>query len=396
MTPPTSPPPPAAAPPVIASGPPRGALVAAPGFLAALRGVWLLTWRRHFTARSLGWALLAMLGLPFVVYVSAVSHQSVVHQILGYPEADANRLFFRLNRLGPLAPQDRTNLLAIFNTEYHRTIANWQAPPANGATVEAGASQSDQLSEWNRRLVSRVEDAVTPGQFRVFEEFQSRSYGEKARILNRPRWNPSEAFYNLLVEFYFFLVLPMVCARSCGAVFRDELQAETLGFLLTRPVSRATLVVVKYISQTAWLSLLLLVQTALLFLSGAIRDIPHLAGVAPVFLAAQLFAVPAWSALGLLLGLFTNRYIALALVYGFVVELGIGRIPTNINTLSLMRHLKDFLANNADLAKLFDPPATAAIWTPLAAMLVGTAVFLGASVLLFMFREYHVNAEMQK
>jgi len=396
MTPPTSPPPPTAIPPVIGSAPPRGTLVAAPGLLAALRGVWLLTWRRHCTARSLTWTLVAMLGLPFVVYVSAVSHQSVVQQILGYPEVDARRLFYRMNRLGPLAPQDRATINSIFTNEYHRSVEAWKPPATNAPVVEGMAGQLDQLSEWNRRLISRMEDAVTPAQFRVFEQFQSRSYGEKARTLNRPRWNPSDAFYNLLVQFYFFLVLPMVCARSCGAIFRDELQAETLGFLLTRPVSRAALVIVKYISQTAWLSLLLLAQTALLFLTGGIRGVPHLGGVAPIFVLGQFFAVPAWSALGLLLGLISNRYIALALVYGFVVELGIGRIPTNINTLSLMRHLKDLFANNADLAKLFDPATTPAIWTPLAAMVIGTAVFLGLAVLLFMFREYHVNAEMQR
>jgi len=208
-------------------------------------------------------------------------------------------------------------------------------------------------------------------------------------------WSLSAAYYHLVVDFYFFLVLPLVCVRSCGALIRDELQADTLGFLLTRPARRAALVVVKYLSQTAWLMMLLLAQTVLLFCAGAARGVPNLASVLWILLAAQAFAVPVWSALGLLFGLFTNRYIPAALLYGVLVELGIGRIPTNINTLSMMRHLKALLANNQTLRDLFDW-TDQAVWLPIAALLVGTALFVALSAALFTFREYHHNAEMQK
>ena len=100
-------------------------------------------------------------------------------------------------------------------------------------------------------------------------------------------------------------------------------------------------------------------------------------------------------ALGLLLGLFTKRYIAAALVYGFVVELGIGRIPSNINSLSLMRHLKTLLANNAILRDRFEWTDQAVV-LPVVALILATVLFLGISASLFNFREYHQDAEMQK
>ena len=115
----------------------------------------------------------------------------------------------------------------------------------------------------------------------------------------------------------------------------------------------------------------------------------------PLFLAAQFLAVFAWSALGAFLGLVTKRYIALAMLYGFVVELGIGRIPTNINTLSLMRHLKGLLANNSIVRGMYEWPITG-LPLSLSALILAVVLFLGLAALLFTVKEYHSIAEMQK
>ena len=86
---------------------------------------------------------------------------------------------------------------------------------------------------------------------------------------------------------------------------------------------------IKFIAQTAWLQIWLAVQTLLVLASGVFRDVPHLATLAPLLLGSQVLAVTAWSALGLFLGQISKRYMALALLYGSIVEMGIGRIPTN-------------------------------------------------------------------
>jgi ABC-type transport system involved in multi-copper enzyme maturation permease subunit len=173
------------------------------------------------------------------------------------------------------------------------------------------------------------------------------------------------------------------------------LQADTLSFLVTRPLSRARLLLVKYLAQTLWLQILLLTETLLLFAVGALREIPALGALLPLFLAVQFLAVPAWSALGVFLGQVSQRYLALALVYGFIVELGIGRIPTNINTLSLMRHLKSLLSHNGPLQSLYDWTARG-LPLSIAAPILATALFLTLAAFLFTFREYHHTGEMQK
>jgi hypothetical protein len=85
----------------------------------------------------------------------------------------------------------------------------------------------------------------------------------------------------------------------------------------------------------------------------------------------------------------------MALVYGFIVELGLGRIPSNINALSLMRHLKALLANSAALRERFEW-TDQAVGFPLLALVLATLLFVAASAALFTFREYHHDGEMQK
>jgi len=173
------------------------------------------------------------------------------------------------------------------------------------------------------------------------------------------------------------------------------LQADKLGFLVTRPLSRARLVLLKYLAQTAWVQILLLVETVLLFVAGGLREIPALGSLLALFLGVQFLAVLAWSSLGIFLGQVTKRYMALALLYGLIVEMGIGRIPTNINALSLTTHLKTLLSQNAAVQSVYD-------WTskglPLSvsALVVATGIFLTLAALLFTFIEYHHTVEMQK
>src|SRR5262249_8511079 len=144
---------------------------------------------------------------------------------------------------------------------------------------------------------------------------------------SRPRWSRTQTFYQWLIKFYFFLLLPLNCVRTSGGLIRDELQANTLGFLTTRPLSRGRLLIVKYLSQTVWLQILMFVEALLLFGAGQLREIPALSDLLPLFLAAQFLAIFAWSALGALLGQITSRYMAISLVYGLIVEMGIGGIP---------------------------------------------------------------------
>jgi len=370
-------------------------LVLRPTFWGALRGIWLFTWRSRLSWRRLPMTLVSLFVVPVLIYLTTSSPGGWVqrHSLLGNPIQQANDLSRRFSRGGvPLQPDQKAQLSAIFQEEYARAK---QASGEGNSTELDRDRQSDQVKACYERIHNRAVDILDGRQLAQLDIFEKRRLAESERRMSQPTWTRTGPFYHWLIDFYFFVMLPLACVGTCGPLIREELQADTLGFLTTRPLTRAGLLVAKHLALTAWLEIAVLIETLLLFLAGSLREVPSLAGLLPLFLGAQFLAVLAWSSLGTLLGMVSKRYMALALVYGFIVEMGIGRIPTNINTLSLMRHLKTLLAQNPALHGVYDWPGTG---VPLAfgALLVGAGLFLGLAALMFTFVEYHHTAEMQK
>ena len=365
-----------------------------PTFAGAWRGIWLFTWRPQLALRRLPLLLVGLLALPALVYLTTPSQQTGPRRDspLGDPAMLANQFARQSERArAPLSDDQRTQLRGIFTEEFARA----DILPVEGRSAAATvAREYEEIRACYARIHARAQTVLDETQFNRFRNFEKLA-SQQAQQRVRPRWGRTEPFYHWLIDFYFFVILPLQCVRGCGGLIRDELQADTLGFLLTRPLSRARLLVLKYLSQTAWLQIILLVETLLLFLAGGLRQMPTLGSLLPLFLAAQVLAVPAWCALGLFLGQVTKRYLAIALLYGLIVEMGIGRIPTNINTLSLVRHLKTLLAHNPALHTLYDWTATG-VPLSVGALVFAAALFLTLAALLFTFREYHQTAEMQK
>ncbi|MGA2176153.1 MAG: ABC transporter permease subunit [Verrucomicrobiota bacterium] len=370
-----------------------------PGFFAVLRGVWLLTWKAQWNWRRLAGLAGAMLVLPALVLLTTASPTSWARRQLAFGDAGAQVTSFgrRLARKGfPLSPQQRAQLKVILAEEYARAGNSFQEQP--GESAESRTQRlKDQIDACGERMVTRAQLMLNAKQLAEFQDFEKKNRPAIVARLNEPApsWGRTAPFYHWLVDFYFFIILPLTCVRGSGALIRDELQADTLGFLITRPVSRARLLLAKYLAQTAWLEILLLLETLLLFAVGEARQIPALGALLPLLLAVQFLAIPAWSALGVLFGQVTSRFMAAALVYGAIVEMGIGRIPTNINTLSLMRHIKTLLSHNAALQGTYDwQPGGVA--TAIAALVIAPLLFFGVAALLFSLIEYHHATEMQK
>jgi len=373
---------------------PAKSVVLKPTWGTAWRGIWLFTWRGQLNWRRLPVTLALLLILPCLVYLTTLPRHrwSERHPFLGRPAGIVNGLSNRFAAANcALQPQQQADLLRIFEEEFLRTEEDWPSTESADANIE---SQKLQIKNCYERIHKRAQLLLDDSQFAVFQRLETREIQVRQDRIREPAWGRTGAFYHWLIDFYFFVVLPLNCVRACGALIRDELQADTLGFLVTRPLSRARLLILKYLAQTVWLQVALLLETLLLFFAGSLRQIPHLEDLLPLFLAAQILAVPAWSALGLLFGQITSRYMAIAVVYGLIVEMGIGRIPTNINTLSLMRHLKTLLSHNPALQTIYDWYASG---LPLAVtvLILAPVLFLSAAALLFTFLEYHHSAELQ-
>jgi hypothetical protein len=370
-----------------------------PGFLGALRGVWLLTWRSQLILRKLPGQLGTLLVLPILVYITMYSPDTwnKKHVSMGDPGRVLSSFSHRLDRQRiPLQPATSETLGRILTEEMEKGDSTWREQ--KGENPEARQKRlKDYILECYSRILARAKPVLNDAQYAEFESTEQRNSDNAVRKVSEVSvpWNRTEPFYHWLMDFYFFIILPLTCVRGCGPLIRDELQADTLGFLITRPVGRARLLMAKYAAQVAWLEIILLVETLLIFAAGAAREVPSLGTLLWLVLRVQILVVPAWSALGLLLGQLTARYMFAALIYGFVVEMGIGRIPTNINNLSLIRHLHALLSNNTALHGIYAWPSDG-MATAIGALVVAPVLFVSLAALLFSLIEYHHAAEMQK
>ncbi|HEY1107932.1 MAG TPA: hypothetical protein VGE76_04845, partial [Opitutaceae bacterium] len=66
---------------------------------------------------------------------------------------------------------------------------------------------------------------------------------------------------------------------------------------------------------------------------------PDLAEALPLLLLSQVFAIAVYSAAGVLCAQLSRWYIILGLAYGAMIEIGVGVVPTQLNQISLLRHV---------------------------------------------------------
>jgi len=202
-------------------------------------------------------------------------------------------------------------------------------------------------------------------------------------------------FIEILINLYFFVVIPISCLFHYGAMIRDELQDDTMTFLITRPVSRAKIFLLKYVTLTLWVQMIALGNGLAFWAAGLWLEISDIFPLIKQLIITQAIAVIAFGALASFIGMLTQKYLIAGIVYGFIVEFGIAQIPTNINILSISHNLETLLARSVDLASAYDWSSEGSSFA-LAMILGGSILFLTMGALLFHFREFHHSDEMQK
>jgi ABC-2 type transport system permease protein len=194
------------------------------------------------------------------------------------------------------------------------------------------------------------------------------------------------AFSEFSIEFYLTFIVPMIAFMAGAAALRDEMKAGSADYVLTRPVLRPAFVLFKFLSHLACVQFLGLLAFVLVIYIAQLRHIPALGNVAPAMLLAQVLTVTAFTAFGFFSGVITSRYLIIGLAYGAVVEVGLGRIPTTINQLSLTHRIADYvqpLMPGATPLATVAPGAGAIAST----FLVFSAVMLAVAAAIFSLRE---------
>ena len=197
------------------------------------------------------------------------------------------------------------------------------------------------------------------------------------------------------IDLYTFLALPLFCLHSFGGLVRDDLQEDTACYILTRPIRRWQFLVGQYTCQCLW-TCIIVALTYLAF--GSMWWLQEVEGWLPVMLGLMSVAVPAilvYGAISSLMGLLTRKYLVLGLIYGCVIEFGVGQIPTNLHSLSMTHHLKDLLALHPEIwAHLVRDSAQP--WLSLLMLAMATLISLGVGCLLFTHREYLQAEDMSR
>ncbi len=189
----------------------------------------------------------------------------------------------------------------------------------------------------------------------------------------------------LMVPLFLQVVLVFVTLVDSTALIREEIDDNTLPFLLTRPVSKPTLAVSKYAGYLVAALALLLPPVAVSYAVTAAYAGTGLGADADVlggFLAVTALAVVAYGALFFFLSVVLRKPLTVGLLIGFVWENIVGSLPGSVPKLSLIYYLKSVLKGTIGVGPLSGFPTE--VSAPWAAVIL--LVFAVIMVVLAAFR----------
>lgn len=208
------------------------------------------------------------------------------------------------------------------------------------------------------------------------------------------RHGQTDYFYRWTTEFYLTFLLPAISLLSAAGSVRDDMQSVSVDYVLTRPLRRAWFVVLRYLSQMLCLQVSSLVPLAAIYAAGYTEGVDRLGAMLPHLLLGQALTIAGFSALGFLFGALTTRYFVVGVLYGLVVEIGVGQIPTQVGKLSMTHHVLAMLSPVIPNARGLHEAES--IVVAAGAILVFVLVAVGGAVALFSMREFTGSGTAEK
>lgn len=198
--------------------------------------------------------------------------------------------------------------------------------------------------------------------------------------------NP-HSFFTWMSVFYLGGVVPVLSFLSGASAIRDDMEPGPVDYILTRPVKRSVYVISRYVCHVTCMQVVYLPALAVVVGVGFQSGIPDLDSRIPVLLLAQFLVIIAFSALGTLTGAWTSRYLIVGLLYGGIVEVGVGNTPIQLNRLSILRHIRNLLESAMGNEDMLLVSAQGSLATS-AYILLFVAVAMAGAVFLFSIREF--------
>ena len=202
-------------------------------------------------------------------------------------------------------------------------------------------------------------------------------------------------FQALMVPLFLQIVLIFVTLVDATAIIREEIEDNTLPYLLTRPVSKPAVALSKFSGYVVAALVLLLPPVFVAYgvteayaRTGLGTDVDVLAG----FLAVTTLAAVAYGALFFFLSVAFRKPLTIGLLIGFVWEAIVGSLPGSVPKLSLIYYLRSVLKGIVTVTP--SPPFTTDVSAPVATtILVAFAlVMLILASILFQNMEFRQKA----
>src|SRR5213083_3346827 len=158
----------------------------------------------------------------------------------------------------------------------------------------------------------------------------------------------SDLFQILMIPLFLQVVLIFVTLVNATALIREEIDDNTLPFLLSRPISKPALVTYKYFG---YLIAVLVLRVPPLILAYGVTEAYRGLGfmtdldVLWDFLATTVLGSAAYGALFLFISVLIRRPLAGGLLIGFVWESVVGSIPGDVPKLSVIHYLRTILSH---------------------------------------------------
>ena len=196
--------------------------------------------------------------------------------------------------------------------------------------------------------------------------------------------------------FYVCFLLPILSFIGGAGAMRDDLGAGTVDYVFTRPVTRRAYIAFRYLAQMACTQIDFLFALGVVAGLGLFWQVPGLWSAMPLLLLAQVVGIIVFTAAGFFCGLLTTRYIIVGLLYGAVIEIGVGNVPTQLNQISLLRHLlailRPILGESGWALDRFSDAEPSNAFAAVGLLLAVAAALVALTAVLFSFREFAGSA----
>ncbi|MDB4384667.1 hypothetical protein N9023_05820 [Opitutaceae bacterium] len=192
------------------------------------------------------------------------------------------------------------------------------------------------------------------------------------------RYGEPQGFVHWLNQIFLMLSVPLVSFDAGARAIREDLKPGAVDYIITRPVPRWAYAMFKFMAQ--WCVMMALALGGLAFMLVLAQALSVQLLPIPIYLGVVTAGVTAFLALGFLMGSITSRYLLLGLLYAGLIEAAVGNIPTQLNNLSILRHLWSVLDEIS--------VGVTAISSELGVVLLIALGLLAASILIFSRKEF--------